>query len=391
MAGDDENVYDFGAARKRADPISEEEVHAFCDELMASGQRPTRRLIQDLFHERQGKKPSMTTLQKFLGTWEDRQRAKAEARDVDLSPEDTEEILKFGRLLLRTVTARVRQDAAMREKMLEEQAETERRRAGEMAAEYDVFQEQAETEIAKLRGEVAALTARLETTQVDLRAALARGDGLAEQVAGLTRRAEESEARERDARDQIQAADQRAAKAEGRAEAVDAERDTARRERDAAVSNMEDTHARVVQLEATLQGVRDRLEDAQGALRQRDGRIEVIEGALTEAAGRAATLEAERKAQDEALAVARDDKAALKARIEGLERDIDRQRRDSEKLLLAANRAREVAEVKAEHAEREREKSQGETEALRVRVAELEAAVGAKGRRGGGKATPRTG
>jgi hypothetical protein len=66
-------------------PLTEEEVFAICEELKNEGQSVTRRAVA----KRAGR-GSMTTIVRMVSFWEDKQVAHAEARDVELTADDTE-------------------------------------------------------------------------------------------------------------------------------------------------------------------------------------------------------------------------------------------------------------------------------------------------------------
>ena len=143
--------------------MTEEEVWTACDALVSSGEEVTRRAVL-----RAVGRGSMTTVARMVTTWEERQRVKVEARDFDLSPEESEQILMMGRQLLRSLTDRVRIEAAAREKELMEAAERERRRATSLAADYDILTAERTADLEARDADIARLNVELAQTQSDL-------------------------------------------------------------------------------------------------------------------------------------------------------------------------------------------------------------------------------
>lgn len=205
-----------------SEPLEEEEVWAACEALKAEGQPITRRSVA----KRVGR-GSMTTITRMVSSWEDKQTAHAEARDVELTAEDTETILTFGRLMLRTLTERIRQEAAEETARLEEKAEEERRRASDLAAAYDDLtaekradlerlKAEADQEALKLKAEIDDLSKKLNELQSDYDAAALVASNLNQDLLRETDRADREKTRADEAEGKIASANLAAADAEGR-------------------------------------------------------------------------------------------------------------------------------------------------------------------------------
>jgi chromosome segregation ATPase len=204
-------------------PLTEEEVFAICDELKNEGQSVTRRAVA----KRVGR-GSMTTIVRMVSLWEDKQIAHAEARDVELTADDTETVLTFGRQMLRTLTERIRQHAAEETARLERAAEIERRRASEIAAAYDELEVETKQKLDKakveadeaaqeLQDEINDLKAKITRAESDLEAAKLVADNLNQELIKQTDRADREEKRAQSAESRISSEQLKAADAEGRA------------------------------------------------------------------------------------------------------------------------------------------------------------------------------
>jgi chromosome segregation ATPase len=212
-----------------AQPLTEEEVFAACEELKKEGQLVTRRAV----HKRLGR-GSMTTVVRMVSLWEDRQIAHAEARDVELTAADTETILTFGRQMLRVLTERIRQHAAEETARLEDAAELERHRASEVAAAYDELEgetkqklqkasDDAKQEALKRQDAIDDLNAKLAQAESDLEAARLVAADLEAQVRTQEDRANRAEKRAEDAEGKIDLEHRKTAAAEERARLLDIE------------------------------------------------------------------------------------------------------------------------------------------------------------------------
>lgn len=204
-------------------PLTEEEVFAVCEELKNEGQSVTRRAVA----KRLGR-GSMTTVVRMVSLWEDRQVAHAEARDVELTADDTETILTFGRQMLRTLTERIRQHAAEETARLESAAEVERRRASEVAAAYDEQEVETKQKLGearikadeaaqKLQDEIDRLNTKLTQVESALKAAMLVADNLKQELIKQTDRGDREEKRAQSAETRINSEQLKAADAEGRA------------------------------------------------------------------------------------------------------------------------------------------------------------------------------
>jgi chromosome segregation ATPase len=204
-------------------PLTEEEVFAICEELKNEGQSVTRRAVA----KRAGR-GSMTTIVRMVSLWEDKQVAHAEARDVELTADDTETILTFGRQMLRTLTERIRQHAAEETARLERAAEVERRRASEVAAAYDELEVETKQKLdkakveadeaaQKLQDEINGLKAKLTQAENDFEAARLVADNLNQELIKQTDCADREEKRAQSAESRINSEQLKAADAEGRA------------------------------------------------------------------------------------------------------------------------------------------------------------------------------
>ncbi len=197
-------------------PVTEEEVFLVCDALVAAGKDVTKRAVL------QGVgRGSMTTIARLTAVWEERQRSRAEARDVELTEEESEQILTLGRQLLRSLTDRVRLEAAGREHELTELVERERQRAAGLAIDYDELSTETTAEIARLGGELAQARSDVADATTVL------GD-IQVQLQQVTGRAEAAEIRAAAAEERISAAATAAGEAKGRADALAGDLATAR-------------------------------------------------------------------------------------------------------------------------------------------------------------------
>ena len=151
------------------DPLTEQEVFNACDTLQARGEGVSRRAVYKMLG-----RGSMTTIARLVSLWEDRQAAQVEARDVDLTAEDSEAILIFGRQMLRTLTDRMRQQAAAETARLTHLADEERRRAIDIAQAYDDLVSETKDHVAEIKAKALQVEDDLRTANEKLKTDLGK-------------------------------------------------------------------------------------------------------------------------------------------------------------------------------------------------------------------------
>jgi len=296
-------------------PVTEEEVWTACDALVSSGEEVTRRAVL-----RAVGRGSMTTVARMVTTWEERQRVKVEARDFDLSPEESEQILMMGRQLLRSLTDRVRIEAAAREKELMEAAERERRRATSLAADYDILTAERTADQETHNTDIARLNAELAQTQSDFADATTALSDMAVRLQQVTGRADAAETRAAAAEGRIAEAVAAAGEAKGRADALAADLAETKRRADALASDLSATKTAAEKMATALAEseretarqvaaaalAEERARSAAELADERARGISTLEARVTDADRRAALAEA-------ALAKAEADLATLRS------------------------------------------------------------------------------
>ncbi|MFC5357090.1 DNA-binding protein [Azospirillum himalayense] len=330
MAGE-ENVFRLEAGER----VTETEVHAACDQLVAEGAEVTRRAVL----QRVGR-GSMTTISRYVTSWEERQRARVEARDVELSPDEQDAALMFARQMAQRLTERLRREAAEEVTGYKDAAEREARRSAELARDYDALNAEKEGVIAGLRTEIDRLQDELTQAQADVAVATAVASDLDNQLKTQVTLTTAAETRAREAEARVEDAVAAAAEARGRADAFAADLERARQ---------------------TERGLRDELAAAIAAGKQTE---KDLRAELTTATGALATAQAAAAEQTAQLEAAR----AAVARLEDLVKATDR-RAEHE----AADR--QAAEQRAAAAEAAQARLEGEIQELRARVMTLEAAA----------------
>lgn len=351
MAGED-NVFRLEAGA----PVTETEVFAACDALVAAGDEVTRRAV----YRRIGR-GSMTTINRLVTLWEERQRAHIEARDVDLSPEETERILLFGRQVLRDLTERVRREAAVREQEKDDTIAREQRRAAELSAAYDELVDETKVQVATFKAEIQALRAELEQARSDADAATSVASNLEDQLKTQTALTGVAETRAREAEGRVEAAVATAAEARGRADALAADieraRSTERSLRDelAAVFDVgKEQAAQLATVNASLSEQTVQLE--RGRQTEQDLRAE-----LATAASALATAQATIAEQMAQLAAARSAEVRLQELVQATDRRAEHEAAD-----------RQAAEQRAASAKAAQARLEGELQEIRARIATLE-------------------
>ena len=151
------------------DPLTEQDVFNACDTLQTRGEVVSRRAVYKVLG-----RGSMTTIARLVSLWEDRQTAQVEARDVDLTAEDSEAILTFGRQMLRTLTDRMRQQAAAETARLTHLADEERRRAIDIAQAYDDLVSETKAHEAEIKAKALQVEDDLRTANEKLKTDLGK-------------------------------------------------------------------------------------------------------------------------------------------------------------------------------------------------------------------------
>jgi DNA repair exonuclease SbcCD ATPase subunit len=135
-----------------AERLTEEDVFEVCDALKCQGRDVTQQAVLASLG-----RGSMTTVTRVMSLWEGGQKA----HDTDLSADDGESTLGFGRQMLRTLTERMRQQAAEEAARLTQLMEEERRRVTEVAQAYDDLVNDSEQRIAQIQTNAARTTEQL--------------------------------------------------------------------------------------------------------------------------------------------------------------------------------------------------------------------------------------
>jgi chromosome segregation ATPase len=176
------------------DPLTEQDVFDTCDTLQMRGEGVSRRAVYKALG-----RGSMTTISRLVSLWEDKQAAQVEARDIDLTAEDSEAILTFGRQMLRSLTDRMRQQAAEDTARLTHLADEERRRAIDIAQAYDELVSETKDKVTQIETRSEQAAEELRTKNEKLKDELAKTrdqmKSLEDQIAEERRKSAEAQGR----------------------------------------------------------------------------------------------------------------------------------------------------------------------------------------------------